>query len=157
MGKHRKLNLPQTHLLKFILLSRFRTLNPTPQHKAYASYVSVGQVVGLSSTTVRKLCLQCINRKIRLDTLPRQPSKRIQGKNIAKRKYFGVVTREHIQFLTSQTTLKKQVGLSLEQRAALFHESFPLVKITRSMLQKIYKRHGIKRKAIREVKTLNPK
>ena len=57
MVKHRKLNLPPSHLLKFILLARYRTLNPTPQHKAYASYVSVGKVVGLSATTVRKLCL----------------------------------------------------------------------------------------------------
>ena len=77
MAKLKKLNLPASHLLKFILLARYRTLNPTPQHKAYASYESVGKVVGLSSTTVRKLCQQCVSKRIKLDSLPRQPSKRI--------------------------------------------------------------------------------
>ena len=157
MGKRKQLNLPLSHLLKFILLARYRTLCPTTLHKAYASYGSIGKVVGLSSTTVRKLCLQCISKRQTHDTLPRQPSKRIQSRSIIKRKYFGVLSQENIEFLTSQSTLKKQVGLSLIERAAIFHNTFPLVKITGNMLQKLYKRHGIKRKTIREVKTLNHK
>lgn len=100
MAKYRKLNVPHSHLLKTCLLARFRTLNPTPKHKAWASYESVGKLVGLSSATVRKLCLQCVSKSISLDALPRQPSKRIERKNITKRKYFGVVTKEHLEFLT---------------------------------------------------------
>ena len=49
------------------------------------------------------------------------------------------------------------MGLTLNQRAILFHRAFPEVKITASMLQKRYKKHGIKRKVISEVKTLNRK
>ena len=62
MAKQKRLNVPKSHLLKFLLLCSYRTLSPTPFHKAYASYTSLGDVVGLSSTTVRKLCLQCISK-----------------------------------------------------------------------------------------------
>jgi len=131
MGKQKKLNVQRSHLLKFVLLARYRTLSPSPKHLAYASYSSIGKTVGLSSTTVRKLCLKCVNKRIDLEELPRKVSKRIQSKQIGLRKYFGVLTKEHYEFLTSQSTLKKQVGLTLTERAALFHQSYPLVKITK--------------------------
>ena len=131
MGKSKKLNVASTHLLKFVLLARYRTLNPSPHHLAYASYSSIGKNVGLSSATVRKLCLQCVNKRINLDKLPTKRSKRTQSKSIGQRKYFGVLQKKHYEFLTPHETLKKQVGYSLMERAALFHKSYPLVKITK--------------------------
>ena len=64
MGKPKKLNVKRSHLLKFLLLARYRTLSPSPQHLAYASYDSIGKTVGLSSSTVRKLCLKLVELKI---------------------------------------------------------------------------------------------
>ena len=113
MGKHQSLKVERTHLLKCVLLARYRTISPSPKHLAYASYSSIGKLVGLSATTVRKLCLQCVHKRINLETLPRKTSKRILSREIADRKYFGVLKEEHYDFLTSQETLKKQVGLTL--------------------------------------------
>ena len=101
MVKRKKLNVERSHLLKCILLARYRTISPSPHHSVFATYSNIGKAVGLSATTVRKLCLQCVHKRINLETLPRKTSKRIQSKEIADRKYFGVLKDEHYEFLTS--------------------------------------------------------
>ena len=57
-----RLNVEVQYLMRWILLSRYRTLTPTENHKAFASYQAIGKSVGLSSSTVRKYCLQFIKK-----------------------------------------------------------------------------------------------
>ena len=57
-------------------------------------------------------------------------------------------------YLTHPFTLQKWACKTLSERVVLFHRQFPEVKITVPTLQKLYMRKGIKRKALRFVKTL---
>ena len=62
-----------------------------------------------------------------------------------------------ISFLTSQETLEKQVGRSLNERCVLFHRQFSLMKISTWKLAQIYKQHGIKKKVIKHTKLRTPR
>ena len=72
-------------------------------------------------------------------------------------KYFGVITQEHKDYLTSQDTLQLWIGKSLSERAAIFNRKFPEVRITRNQLCSFYRRNGIRRKVIQNTKLYSPK
>ncbi len=57
-------------------------------------------------------------------------------------------------FYLDDSTLKKWADKTLEERAVLFHRSYPEVKIHPSYICRIYKKYRIKRKAIVQVKCL---
>jgi len=50
--------------------------------------------------------------------------------------------------LCSEDTLRDWAHLSLKQRAVMFHRTFPEIKISASLLQRTYKKYGIKFKFI---------
>lgn len=58
----------------------------------------------------------------------------------------------HIEYLVSQETLNQQAGLSLAERAVLFHRQFPELKVSHSTIARVYKLNGVKFKMIQRVK-----
>ena len=61
---------------------------------------------------------------------------------------------EHIAYLCSGGTLQAWADRTLKERAVLFHRRFGEIKIDYSTILRVYREHGIKRKALRYVKTL---
>ena len=61
----------------------------------------------------------------------------------------------HIDWLTRKHTLERQVSLSLEQRCAEFERYFRGKKLTPYRLRLVYKKAGIKKKMIQNVKPIN--
>ena len=59
---------------------------------------------------------------------------------------------EHIDFLVSERSLRLWSGLSLQDRAHLFHRKFIDAKITASQLRTLYRKFGIKKKKVRMMK-----
>ena len=78
-----------------------------------------------------------------------------QGKKLEGRKRFGLrfLKPREIEWLTSSPTLRKQTSLSLEDRCRHFREEFPNAKLNYTLLSRIYKMHGIKKKKLRWYKT----
>jgi hypothetical protein len=74
-----------------------------------------------------------------------------------RKKSFGTVLPEHVEYLISEKTLEKYAGKTLEQRALIFHRKNPELKITKSQLWHLYRKNGIKRKVIRKIKRIIPK
>ena len=72
------------------------------------------------------------------------------------RKRFGIkfISQEQQEWLTSAATLSAHVGLSLKDRCKLFHRQFPERKMNETLLRKIYRLHGVKKKVIRWKKRL---
>ena len=61
----------------------------------------------------------------------------------------------HIKFLTNPQTLQRWAGCSLKQRAIYFHRQFTDKRIAVTSLRRLYQKHGIKRKKVRQEKS-NP-
>ena len=64
-----------------------------------------------------------------------------------KRKY--ALGKQHIEFLTSPTTLLRQAGMSLKERAKAFHRQFPDRWTYPVKISRLYKQHGIKQRKVR--------
>ena len=63
-----------------------------------------------------------------------------------------ILDQVHIDFLTSQETLKLWAGYTLQERTMLFRERFPGKEIAITSLRKLYNKNRIKRKVVREAK-----
>ena len=61
-----------------------------------------------------------------------------------------------MDYITNKGTLKDWVGLSLVDRCKYFHRQFPEKKLNPTMLTRIYKKFGIKKRAIRYTKSFKP-
>ena len=59
-----------------------------------------------------------------------------------------VLEPKHIKYLTSNFTLKRWAGKSLDERASLFSGKFSDKSITGSSLWRLYHKHGIKFKLV---------
>ena len=65
--------------------------------------------------------------------------------------------KEHVDFLVGDECLRLWSGLSLQDRAQLFHRRFIDARITPSQLRTLYRKFGIKKKKVRMVKpAINP-
>ena len=60
--------------------------------------------------------------------------------------------QQHIDFLLSHETLRHWAGFTLKQRCKLFHRQFVNKKIAVTSLRRLYLKHGVKRKAVRQEK-----
>ena len=58
---------------------------------------------------------------------------------------------------TSESTLRQQVGKSLEERCVLLHRAKPEIKIKRTTLAAIYKEHGVRKKVVVKKKVVPDK
>ena len=62
-----------------------------------------------------------------------------------------------MDYLLDQDTMNKQVGKTLDERAHEFMRLFPSKSMSRSRLQRIYKKHGVKYKKVVLTKILTPR
>ena len=67
------------------------------------------------------------------------------------------LNRLHINHIISNDTLKKQIGMSLDERAVDFSRSYPNKKISSSTLANIYKKNMVRKKKVRVTKIPNRK
>jgi hypothetical protein len=67
---------------------------------------------------------------------------------LRKKKRPSKLSQEHVAYLTSPLTLQKWACKTLMERTVLFHRRFGETKISPSTLRQVYKRAGIKRKAL---------
>ena len=65
-----------------------------------------------------------------------------------------MLDHEHIAFLTDATTLKEWAGKTGRERCVLFHRRFPNKRLALTTLRRIYAKHKIKRKKVRQEKHL---
>ena len=59
---------------------------------------------------------------------------------------------QHINFLTSYETLEEWAGYTLKYRTKLFHRKFTDKRIAVTCLRRLYLKHGIKCKKVRQEK-----
>ena len=52
------------------------------------------------------------------------------------------------EFITSAATLKQQTGLSLVNRCEIINAKYGFPKMNMTLLRRIYKEHGVKKKVI---------
>lgn len=71
----------------------------------------------------------------------------LRKKRISK---LRVLDHEHIAFLTDQNTLKEWAGKTGRERCVLFHRRFPNKRLALTTLRRIYAKHKIKRKKVRQ-------
>jgi len=62
------------------------------------------------------------------------------------------LSQEHVDFLTHPKILEKWAGETLLKRTILFHRQFPDKRIAVTSLRRLYLRHDIKRKKVRQEK-----
>ena len=60
--------------------------------------------------------------------------------------------QHHIDHIKSNLSLTKLAGKTLAERAKLFEVEFPGRKITSTHLRAIYRKHGIKKKKVEQLK-----
>ena len=58
------------------------------------------------------------------------------------------LNKDMIKWITSSKTVIDQAGMTLAQRAVMFHRAFPMVRITEQKLGQVYKKYHIKRKVV---------
>lgn len=129
----------QALLRKAALLIRFRTDKPTNKSFKYASYRQIAQVLKLTENEVQHIC-----RKAACQTL----------KNPTLAKIIRQLNQEHIDFLLQPKTLELWSGLTMKQRTIMFHRQFTDKRIAVTSLRRLYLKHGVRRKKVRQEKHL---
>ena len=96
-------------------------LNPKPdQLRAVFTYKAIGEIVKRSVQFCRTAALEF--RKSLQDETNAHRTKTRKGLRLMREKMEKKtdLTEEHINFITSPETLKRQIGMSLEERTAEF-------------------------------------
>jgi ribosomal protein S15P/S13E len=106
-------------------------------------YLKIGQIAKIVKVSPSKV--RCLLAYARGDR-PRQPQDRCSPP--------AKIQPHHVVFLTSMSTLQAQAACTLTERAVLLHRRFPEIKISPNSIQRLYRMNGIRRKALRYVKTL---
>ena len=119
-----------------ILLLRFRCITPTATVQKYFSYSTISKVLNIAYNSVQHICRHAM-----------KPPNLLKPIKEARK-----LTQDHIKFLTSYSTLEKWAGQTLEWRTKLFHRKFPDKRIAVTTLRRLYLKHGIKRKKVRQEK-----
>ena len=81
----------------------------------------------------------------------------IPYQNFKGRQRFGMkfLKAHEIKWIVNPDTLKIQTGMSLKDRAQHFMKQFPGTKMGYTLLSKVYKQHGVKRRKITWKKMAN--
>lgn len=115
---------------------RYRCTDPTLTSYKYVSYLKISKALGVPYNTVQHLCRHALK--------PKRPPAR--NREVTK------LEQHHIDFLTSYKTLEDWAGFTLKWRTKLFHRRFPDKRIAVTCLRRLYLKHGIKRKKVRQEK-----
>ena len=59
-------------------------------------------------------------------------------------------------YIVDRETLKQQTGVSLVNRCELINQKYPFPKMNTALLRRIYRKHGVKNKAIQYKKFIQP-
>ena len=95
-----------------------------------------------------KVSIKHVHALLKLD--PAKPDHR-KAVKVGRR---PLLSAQHLAYLTSPMILQKWACRTLAERVVLFHRRFGEAKISTQTLFQVYKKHSIKRKALRFVKTM---
>ena len=135
--KYRKmLESKRVELRTAALLLRYRTSEPSSDSRKFFSYRRIAATLNLTHTEVEHICRKALNTPTTLS-----PRKRVRK-----------LDQEHLDFLLNQRTLEQWSGLTLQERTVRFHRVYPDKRIAVTSLRRLYLKHGINRKKIRQEK-----
>ena len=137
MTKSKKLREKLAQRKEAVLLLRFRTPNPSTNPRKFCSYQRIATVVRLTYNQVQHICKKALSKTS------------CKRKNLSRQ-----LDQAHVDFLTNERTLELWAGKTLKERTALFRRRFPAKRIAVTSLRKLYLRHKIKRKKVRQEKSL---
>ena len=125
-------------LRKAALMIRFRTTQPSTKSRKYATYKTIAATLNLTQNEVQHICRQGL-----------KPQKTLTSKQLVRR-----LDQEQIDFLISPITLERWAGLTMQKRTVYFHRKFTNKRIAVTSLRKLYLKHGIKCKKVRQEKVM---
>ena len=152
--------LTKNKLLLDRLIYRMRIQNVDvmrPTNTACMTYKAIAAIVGNSISYCQKVCRQQLKRRLATATISIMKSrskKLVEAELISRPSKLNAL---HLEHLTSGATLKRQIGMSLAERAADFSRCFPSKKISSTTLARIYKKHAVRKKKVRVTKLPNKK
>ena len=123
------------------LLIRFRTSRPTIKSRKYATYRTIAAALNLTQNEVQHICRKAL-----------QPKRSLTSKQLVRK-----LDQEHINFLISPITLERWAGLTMKKRTVFFHRQFTNKRIAVTSLRRLYLKHGIKCKKVRQEKVMPAK
>ena len=125
--------VPIDELRTAALLLRFRSTRPTVGADRFMSYAKIARALSITYNEAQHLIRQAL-----------KPKKPLTFDQRAR-----LLDREHIEFLTSPSTLESWAGRTMKWRTILFHRRFPDKRIAVTSLRKLYLKHKVKRKRVR--------
>ena len=120
------------------LLIRFWTTKPTIKSWKFATYRTIATALNLTQNEVQHICRKAL-----------QPKKTLTSKQLVRK-----LDQEHRDFLISPITLERWAGLTMQKRTVFFHRQFTNKRIAVTSLRRLYLRHGIKCKKVRQEKVM---
>lgn len=90
-----------------VVLARYHTDWPTSSSPRYSTYQAIATMLRISPSTVRNICMSFTKDLTLRDLTKKSKLSRIKSKQLKKKKCFGVLSREHIDYLTSEEMMKK--------------------------------------------------
>ena len=133
---------------------KFGDLVTSADHTSYVPNRVLGKLFGVSGTKIRELYM---DRFEKLDRRRRPLLQRLrQMQQEPPRKRWGIrfLQPHMIRWLTSPGTLRRQTSLSLGDRCQHFLRHFPHAHINPTLLRKVYRQHGIRKKKYRWTKVI---
>ena len=128
-------------LRKAALLIRFRTARPNIKSRKYATYKTIASILKLTQNEVQHICRKAFT-----------PKKPLTSKQLVRK-----LDQEHIDFLINAKTLERWAGLTMKQRTIHFHRQFTNKRIAVTSLRRLYLKHKIRCKKVRQEKVMPQK
>ena len=119
------------------LLIRFRTTQPTKKSWKFVTYRTIASALNLTQNEVQHICRKAL-----------KPKKTLLSKQLVRK-----LDQEHIDFLIDPVTLERWAGLTMKQRTIYFHRKFTNKRIAVTSLRRLYLKHKIKCKKVRQEKS----
>ena len=132
--------MDRQELIRYVHLLRFGPSSSQTPHRVFLRIKDIAKLVRVSSEQV----------SILLKADPALPDHR----KTLKKGPSPMLSPEHIAYLTSPAILQMWACKTLAERVVLFHRRFGELCISAKTLHNLYKTSGIKRKALRFVKTM---
>ena len=132
-----------------IIRLKFGRLVATADHKQYVSNAALGKIFGVSGSLIRRLYTARF-QQIKDKELPFLQQFEKQMQQYRRQRWGMRFFKPHeIDWLTGARTLRDQTGMSLVDRCVLFRKQFPAAHINPTLLRQVYRRHRIKKRALR--------
>lgn len=106
----------------------------------------------MSIAFCREAALAFRQNLLEMETLQRTMTRKALRLLKEKKEKKSDLSEAHIAYITSPETLKRQTGMPLGERLAMFLSKFPDKKISLTTFSRIYKKHQIRNKRIKITK-----